>query len=127
MAPQGESPLSELRQAGMVRESMKDDVADFIAWLENPSDDEPAPELAVNADPPPAPVPVAGPELTQADIDRWMEDYDPQRDWQDDAASEAQLGYLQSLLRRRGMFLADGDAASLTKGQASHMIDLLRD
>ena len=56
-----------------------------------------------------------------------MEDYDPQRDWQDDAASEAQLGYLQSLLRRRGMFLADGDAASLTKGQASHMIDLLRD
>ena len=119
--------MSELRQAGMVRQSMKDEVADFIAWLENPDVSEPAPEPAVNADPPPAPVPVAGPELIQADIDRWMEDYDPQRDWQDDAASEAQLGYLQSLLRRRGMFLADGDAVSLTKGQASHMIDLLRD
>ena len=106
---------------------MKDEVADFIAWLENPSDGEPAPEPAVNGDLPPAPVPVAGPELIQVDIDRWMEDYDPQRDWQDDAASEAQLGYLQSLLRRKGMFLSDGDAASLTKGQASHMIDLLRD
>ena len=106
---------------------MKDDVADFITWLENPDVSEPAPETAVNADPPPAPVPDARPELIQADIDRWMKDYDPQRDWQDDAASEAQLGYLQSLLRRRGMFLADGDAASLTKGQASHMIDLLRD
>ena len=106
---------------------MKDDVADFIAWLENPDVPESGAEPEVNADPPPAPVPVSGPELTQADIDRWMEDYDPQRDWQDDAASEAQLGYLQSLLRRRGMFLSDGDAASLTKGQASHMIDLLRD
>ena len=48
---------------------MKDDVADFIAWLENPIDGEPAPEPAVNTDPPPARVPVAGPELTQADID----------------------------------------------------------
>ena len=106
---------------------MKDEVADFIAWLENPDVPEPVPEPAVNADPPQAREPVARPELTQADIDRWMESYDPQREWQDDAASDAQLGYLQSLLRRKGLFLSDGDAASLTKGQASHMIDLLRD
>ena len=104
---------------------MKDDVADFIAWLENPSDAAPAPEPVVNADPLQARVPAARPELTQADVVRWMDGYDPEWEWQDDAASDAQLGYLRSLLRRENLFLADGDAAHMTKGQASHMIDLL--
>ena len=104
---------------------MKDDVADFIAWLENPSDAVPAPEPAVNADPLQARIPAVRPELTQADVDRWMEEYDPEWDWQDEAASDAQLGYLRSLLRREGLYLDQGDAESMTKGQASHMIDLL--
>ena len=54
-----------------------------------------------------------------------MDEYDPEWDWQDDSATNAQLSYLRSLLRREGLFLADGAASSMTKGMASHMIDLL--
>ena len=45
--------------------------------------------------------------------------------WQDDAVTDTQLGYLRSLLRREGLFLTASDAASMTKGQASHLIELL--
>ena len=104
---------------------MQDDVADFIAWLENPQDVNTPQQPVVNTDPLQARIPVARPELTQVDVDRWMAEYAPEMDWQDDAVTDAQLGYLRSLLRREGLFLADGDAASMTKGMASHMIELL--
>ena len=42
-----------------------------------------------------------------------------------DGTLDAQLGYLRSLLRRDGLFLSDGDADLITKGQASHLIELL--
>ena len=45
--------------------------------------------------------------------------------WEEESATDAQLGYLRSLLRREGLFLADVDAAYMTKGMASHMIELL--
>lgn len=106
-------------------ENMKDEVTEFIAWLENPGDTAPAAEPVVNADPLQARIPVARPELTWVDVDRWMNEYDPEWDWQEDAATDAQLGYLRSLLRRQGLFLSDDDTAYMTKGQASHMIDLL--
>ena len=102
-----------------------DEVAEFIAWLERPADAGPAPKPDVNADPLRARVPVARPELTQAVVDRWMDGYEPEWEWQDDAATDAQLGYLRSLLRRQSLFLRDDDAASMTKGMASHMIELL--
>ena len=104
---------------------MKDEVAEFIAWLEGPADAEPAPKAEVNADRLQTRIPVARPELTRVDIDRWMDEYAPEWDWQDDSATDAQLGYLRSLLRREGLFLSDGDAASMTKGLASHMIEML--
>ena len=107
------------------RPNIDNEVAEFIAWLERPADAGPAPKPEVNADPLQARVPVARPELTQADVDRWRAEYDPEWDWQDDSATDAQLGYLRSLLRREGLFLADGDAASMTKGMANHMIELL--
>ena len=106
-------------------ENMKDDVADFIAWLENPGDVNTPQQPAVNTDPLQARIPAARPELTQADVDRWMAEYAPEMGWQDDRVTDAQLGYLHSLLRREGLFLGDRDAASMTKGQASHIIDLL--
>ena len=93
----------------------KDDVADFIAWLENPGDVNTPQQPAVNTDPLQARIPAARPELTQA----------PEWDWEEESATDAQLGYLHSLLRREGLFLGDRDAASMTKGQASHIIDLL--
>ena len=68
---------------------------------------------------------MARPELTQADLDRWMDGYEPEWGWQDDAATDAQLGYLRSLLRHQSLFLSDDDVASMTKGMASHMIELL--
>ena len=102
-----------------------DDVADFIAWLENPGNVNTPQQPEVNTDPLQARIPAARPELTQADVDQWMTEYAPEMAWQDGAVTEAQLGYLRSLLRREGLFLADGDAASMTKGMASHMIDLL--
>ena len=104
---------------------MKDDVADFIAWLESPQDVNTRSEPVVNTDPLQARIPAARPELTQCDVDRWMDEYAPEMGWQDDVVTDAQLGYLRSLLRREGLFLADGDAASMTKGMASHMIELL--
>ena len=107
------------------RENMNDEVAEFVAWLEGSADAEPAPKPEVNTDPLQARVPVTRPELTQVDVDRWMGEYDPEWDWQDDAATDAQLGYLRSLLRHEGLFLADVDAVSMTKGMASHMIELL--
>ena len=79
----------------------------------------------VNRDPLQARVPVARPELTQADIGRWMADYAPEWDWEEDSATDAQLGYLRSLLQRDGLFLSDGDVDLITKGQASHIIELL--
>ena len=98
---------------------MKDEVCDFMAWLESSEDTAAPPQPAVNSDPLQARVPVARPELTQADIDRWMANYAPEWDWEEDSATDAQLGYLRSLLRR------DGDADLITKGQASHIIELL--
>ena len=110
----------------MVRhENTNDEVAEFVAWLERSEGAEPAPKPEVNTDPLQARVPVARPELTQADVDQWMDGYDPEWDWQDDPATDTQLGYLRSLLRREGLFLADDDVASMTKGMASHMIELL--
>ena len=73
---------------------MQDDIAEFIAWLENPGDSAPAPEPVANADPFQARVPAAHPKPTQVDVDRWMENYDPEWSWQHDTASEAQLYYL---------------------------------
>ena len=90
---------------------MQDDVAEFVAWLENPSHSAPAPEPVVNADSFQARVPAARPKPTQVDVDRCTENYDPEWSWQHDTASEAQLGYLRSILRRKGLFLAGGDAA----------------
>ena len=104
---------------------MKDEVDDFMAWLESSEDTAAPPQPVVNRDPLQARVPVARPELTQADIDKWMEDYAPEWDWEEESATDAQLGYLRSLLRREGLFLADVDAAYMTKGMASHMIELL--
>lgn len=103
---------------------MKDDVADFIAWLEGPVNVNTPQQPVVNTDPLQARVPAARPELTQADVDRWIAEYAPEMGWQDDAATDAQLGYLGSLLRHEGLFLADGDSAYMMKGQASHLIDL---
>ena len=104
---------------------MKDEVDDFMAWLESSEDTAVPPKPVVNRDPLQARIPVARPELTQADIDRWMADYAPEWDWEEDSATDAQLGYLRSLLRRDGLFLSDGDADLITKGQASHLIELL--
>ena len=110
----------------MVRhENTNDEVADFVAWLEGSEGATPAPKPEVNTDPLQARVPVARPELTQAVVDRWMDGYEPEWEWQDDAATDAQLGYLRSLLRRQSLFLSGEDAASITKGMASHMIELL--
>ena len=104
---------------------MKDDAADFIAWLESPRDVNTPQQPVVNTDPLQARIPAARPELTQADVDRWMAEYASEMGWHDDAVTDAQLGYLRSLLRNEGLFLADNDAATMTKGMASHMIDLL--
>lgn len=104
---------------------MQDDVAESIAWLENPGDSAPAPEPVANADPFQARVPAARPKPTQVDVDRCMENHDPEWSWQHDMASEAHLYNLRSLLRREGLFPAGGDTAYMTQGQASHMIDLL--
>ena len=60
---------------------MKDEVAEFMAWLESPEDTAASPQPVVNRDPLQARVPVARPELTQADIDKWMQDYAPEWDW----------------------------------------------
>ncbi len=118
--------LPTLRPAWMVaRGDMKDEVADFMPWLESSEDTAAPPQPVVNTDPLLARVPVARPELTQADIDRWMDKYYPEWDWQDDAVTDAQLDYLRSLLRREGLFLTASNAASMTKGQASHLIELL--
>ena len=97
--------LPTLRPAWMVAGGdMKDEVADFMAWLESSEDTAAPPQPVVNTDPLLARVPVARPELTQADIDRWMDKYYPEWDWQDDAVTDAQLDYLRSLLRREGLF-----------------------
>ncbi len=65
------------------------------------------------------------PELTQLDVDRWMEKYDPEWDWQEDAATDAQMSYPRSLLRQEGPVLGNEDAASMTGGWESRMIDRL--
>ena len=54
-----------------------------------------------------------------------MEEYDPEWDWQEDVATDAEMSYPRSLLRREGSFLDNDDAASMTEGWESHMIDLL--
>ena len=102
-----------------------DDVAEFIAWLEGQGDVNTLQQPVVNTDPLQARIPAARPELTQVDVDRRMGEYVPEMGWQDDAVTDAQLGYLRSLLRREGLFLVDGDVASMTKGMTSHLIDLL--
>ena len=52
---------------------MKDDVAEFMAWLEDPGDVNTPQQPVVNTDPLHARIPAARPELTQVDIDRWQE------------------------------------------------------
>ena len=84
---------------------MKDDVADFIAWLDSPGDVNTGSEPVVNTDPLQARIPAVRPELTRVDLDRWMAEYAPEMGWQDDAVTDAQLGYLRSLLRREGLVL----------------------
>ena len=104
---------------------MRDEVDDFMAWLESSEDTAAPPQPVVNRDPLQARVPVARPKLTQADIDKWIADYAPEWDWEEESATDAQLGYVRSLLRRDGLFLSDGDSDLMTKGQASHIIELL--
>ena len=104
---------------------MKDEVVDFMAWLESSKIPRRHHSRWSNRDPLQARVPVARPELTQADIDRWMADYAPGVGLGRGLRHRCPAGLSSLLLRRDGLFLYDGDADLITKARKATIIELL--